>query len=849
MQEQKYSLKIYSLVIMLLAALTASAIPAKRQWRQMQLADGTAVEAMMVGDEHGHWLIDRDGRPMACHDDGIAYYLSDDEITARKTARQTRLNKSNSRRIARMTEARSKASAVSLAKSRKSFSQPEIISGQKKGLVILVNFNDRTFNAKYTRDVFDRRYNEVGYSELNCIGSVHDYFYDQSYGKFDLSFDVVGPVTVSKNYSYYGKNDSDDNDLFPATLVIEALKLADENVNFADYDWDGDGEVDQVFLLYAGTGESNSNVANEIWPHEWNLSEAKLYGDGTGALTLDGVKIDTYAMSCELCSSKPVTIDGIGTACHEFAHCLGYPDFYDIDYSGGQGMMYWDIMDSGSYNGPNDNGEIPSAFTSFERWWAGWIQLTELTEPCYITDMPAINDSPVAYAIYNDANRNEYYLLENRQAKRWDSYTACNNDGTGHGMLILHVDFDSSVWENNGPNDEVSHQRMTYFPADNSYGTKSTDGYVATFTQLKGDPFPGLSKKTSFTNTTAPAATLYNKNTDGTKYMNKPITDIAENDGLISFTFMGGLPRPIIEEAVVADSNGSVKVSWEAVTGAEAYTLMAVSKPVLDVKSAKLLTEDFTGFKASGDGSADISLDLNSYMSTTGWMGQRVYNSTGRAKIGSSKSTGYLITPAVTPTTGKLTVCLSSQVYNTDSPTMMMYLVSPNSRTQLTTSEGKFYLHPTTMSSEFTCDVFTFEYPEACSVMFMPEKRAYINKVAIYDGEFTAEEIDNESSVTQTVAADTIIVEGLKETSYLLTGMKDGIYDIVVKAQYGDTESDWSEKITVSIATSSGISTISATPASNNRIYNLNGQLIGKDAAALLPGIYIINGRKTVIKR
>ena len=41
-------------------------------------------------------------------------------------------------------------------------------------------------------------------------------------------------------------------------------------------------------------------------------------------------------------------------------------------------MMYWDLMDGGSYNGPNDMGEVPAPFTSFERWWAGWMELTEL---------------------------------------------------------------------------------------------------------------------------------------------------------------------------------------------------------------------------------------------------------------------------------------------------------------------------------------------------------------------------------------------------------------------------------------------------------------------------------------
>ena len=74
-----------------------------------------------------------------------------------------------------------------------------------------------------------------------------------------------------------------DDDMHPATMVIEALKLADSQVNYADYDWDGDGEVEQVYVVYAGQGEADGGAANTIWPHEWKLlSSANYYGDGTG---------------------------------------------------------------------------------------------------------------------------------------------------------------------------------------------------------------------------------------------------------------------------------------------------------------------------------------------------------------------------------------------------------------------------------------------------------------------------------------------------------------------------------------------------------------------------------------
>jgi len=381
------------------------------------------------------------------------------------------------------------------------------------------------------------------------VGSVHDYFYDQSYGQFDLTFDVVGPVTLSKEYGYYGENDNNGNDKRPATMVIETVKLADAlGVDFSKYDWDGDGEVDQVFLVYAGTGEADSNVEDEIWPHEYTLTDSKYFKDGDGPQTIDGVVIDTYAATCELADSR--TIDGIGTACHEFSHCLGLPDFYDPDYSGGQGTLYWDLLCQGGYNGPYENGEVPAPYTSYERIFAGWMKPTVLDSPQTIINMPALQDEPVAYKIINDAHPTEYYLLENRQAKKWDLYTGGYGDGNGHGMLILHVDYKKTAWMENAPNDDPKRQRMIYFPADNSYGTHETiDGLVywyAQFDEIAGDLFPGTKGNTSFTDDTQPAATLYNANTDGRKFMGKPITDITESaDGLISFNFMMEQPSAI----------------------------------------------------------------------------------------------------------------------------------------------------------------------------------------------------------------------------------------------------------------------------------------------------------------
>ncbi|MBR0525427.1 MAG: M6 family metalloprotease domain-containing protein [Prevotella sp.] len=505
--------KLFFTFALAVLALTASAVPAKPGlFRTLTLSDGTTVKAQLVGDEHGHYWLSADGRAYQ-QMDGMAYF-SEVSIETVKAKAQARRSQANARRAKRLEAPRRIGEVGNYI-------------GKKKGIIILVNFSNVAFQKDNNNALYQRIANEKNFSYGDFKGSMYDYFYAQSEGKFELTFDVVGPVTVSNIQSYYGSNDSSGNDKHPAEMVIEALKLADSQVNFADYDWDGDGKVDQVYVVYAGKGEADGGASTTIWPHEWELSSAAGYDDGSGAQTLDGVKIDTYACGGELNGSG--NIDGIGTMCHEFSHCLGYPDFYDTDYSGGQGMGYWDLMDGGSYNG---DGYQPAGYTSYERWMAGWKEPVELTTTTQVANMKALQDGGEAYIVYNNGNRNEYFLLENRQFTGWDASLP------GEGLLILHVDYNASAWAGNTPNDTPSHQRMTWIPADNEYQYTTYQGSkYYTIEGMANDPFP-YGSVNAFNKSTTPAAKFFNKNTDGTYYLDSSIEEITQNtDGTVSFNF------------------------------------------------------------------------------------------------------------------------------------------------------------------------------------------------------------------------------------------------------------------------------------------------------------------------
>ncbi len=499
---------------MLMMAMVTFAVPAKPGLtRMLTLSDGRTVSAVLVGDEHGHFWRGADGK---------SYHLIAGTDTYQEVDGQEIIQKAKQRR-AQANQRRMKRMAPQKIGSVGS------ITGDKKGLIILVNFKDKSFTA--SQNDFYKLANQVNYISGNYKGSMYDYFYAQSDGQFRLTFDVVGPYTVSQNCAYYGGNDSEGNDEHPAEMVIEALKLANGDVNYANYDWDGDGTVEQVYVVYAGKGEADGGAASTIWPHEYDLNSAKYFGDGDGRQRLDNVYINTYACGGEQNGSTGATA-GIGTMCHEFSHCLGYPDFYDTDYSGGQGMFQWDLMDSGSYNG---DGYQPAGYTSYERWVAGWKEPIELVNTQTVSNMKALQTTGSdAYIIYNKGNRNEYYLLENRQKTGWDTSLP------GKGLLILHVDYNATAWANNKPNDDPSHQRMTWVAADNQYQYTTYQGSkYYTEAGAKNDPFP-YGNKNSFGKNTTPAATLYNNNSDGTNYLDSSVENITQNsDGTISFLFRG----------------------------------------------------------------------------------------------------------------------------------------------------------------------------------------------------------------------------------------------------------------------------------------------------------------------
>lgn len=830
-----------------LTVSTVMAVPAKRGIKKtLTLKDGTRVEATLTGDEHVNYYKTADGRALQRRGE-VYQYVNLDSLVQLHSERLTARNKARAAR-------------------RRVGTAPEGgYKGQKKGLVILVQFSDVKFT--YDKATFNDYFNKVGFNQDGMHGSVHDYFLEQSYGQFDLEFDVVGPVTVAQKASYYGYDQETDvshNDRV-AAMVNTLCKQVDNEVDFSQYDWDNDGTVDQVYVIFAGYGAAQG-ADGTIWPHEWTVR-----GGGSQYTTKENVKIDTYGISCELLGdgvNYKGHLDGIGTSCHEFSHCLGLPDFYDTRKDGTNfGMNAWDLMDYGCYNG-NSNGHSPCGYTAYERWFAGWLTPTELNASCQIVDMPAIQDEPVAYVVYNDANANEYYLLANHQLKGFDVAAS------GHGMLVIHVDYDKTAWTYNTVNSVDGHERMTIIPADNSANASS----------LASDPFPGTRRKKELTNTSTPKATLYNENTDGTKFMNKPITDIDETAGLISFNFMGGvaLDAPVVLEPTNVTENSFV-ANWQPVTGASNYTV-SLTKTITgdDVETFAIFEEDFEKFVSSVLDPPDISSSLDEYTTLPGWTGNHLYTSKSKLRVGKNNYTGELLTPVFeAPVHDTLTVFIApisaarlkttSTQIRVYAPERGGYIYANIDSVPLASSEmaGLSYVLTVPWSyGSFQIGV----YPESTgSGVYMDYMAAFDGNVDFSDEESSAlpkkmpmfgrDAADNVLEVSQWEWYGIQSQSGAKprkaprvvtttytttDTSYEFKDLEPARYSYKVRANTENGVSPWSDEMEVSL-----IDAIMAVQADSSqkltgKVYMLDGRQL--DNGHLRRGIYIRDGKKFVVK-
>lgn len=486
-------------------AVTANAVPARRVWQTITQADGTTIEVMQLGDEFYHYTINREGKQVR-EIDGQFQVIGEAPTPAMAKARR--------------------AQGVARRQRKDVGTTPNLAP---KGVVILVNFSNKSMQSSHTQATFDELCNSLNCTVNSGYPSAGQYFADQSNGAYHPQFDVFGPVKLSRNVAYYGTDGSEEGDDQHATdAVVEGCRLADEqfSINWADYDSDNDGYVDFVYVIYAGKGQADGGTSETIWPHNWSVEAARQNGYCTYSATqckVGGKKLDNYAMSSEMSGNS---LGGIGTLCHEFGHVMGMPDFYDTQYGTNYNNSLtpndWDVMDGGAYNG---NGHCPPNYSPWEKEFFGWHKTINLgNEGQNVTLYANGTANYQAYQITTNGNyvgpttSGTRYYIENRQAQGWDAPL------TGHGMLIWKVNFNASKWSSNEPNNTANNP---YYTIVSAYGSKI--GWDGSTDNCKWNTFPGTKKKTSYTGISG-----------------KPLLNIAEANGIVTLTYIEE-PQVVIE--------------------------------------------------------------------------------------------------------------------------------------------------------------------------------------------------------------------------------------------------------------------------------------------------------------
>lgn len=549
--------KVYALTAAMAMFSSAAlfAVPAYRGLQDVKQQDGSVITIMKVGDEHHHLILGADGTLLTYGVSGIEYArisangriestgikaVNPDVRPVEHNKYTTVVGDDYPTLLAAISESKTPAKAKAMPGRFPDAKFPS--EGSPKVLVILAEYQDMKFNLPDPMSYYNGMLNENGFSQYDATGCAKEYFTLNSNGKFTPQFDVYGPVTLPNNMVYYGGN----NDLKSHEMVLHACQLLDSQIDFSQYDNDGDGYVDNVFIIYAGQGENAYGGADTVWPHAGELIDNMVFE------SFDRTIINRYACCNEWMQSRP---DGVGTFIHEFSHVMGLPDLYST--AGGRLSATpgsWDVLDYGPYN---NNCCTPPNYSAFERCAMGWLEPETLTGDATNLRLEEISTNQAAL-IPVSANGKEFFLIENRQQKEWDTYLP------GHGMLVWHIDYDDVVWAANGPNNDASHQRVDIIEAG---GTFALDNK----TIMASYPFPGTKGVTSLGFETNPKLCAW----DGTD-TGIVLHDIYETEeGVIRCAVNGGveiIATPEWNANTSWDKNG-FNIGWNEVADAEYYEL------------------------------------------------------------------------------------------------------------------------------------------------------------------------------------------------------------------------------------------------------------------------------------
>ena len=541
--------QFFSLFLILMAATAMWAAPALRGPFTVTQADGTLLTIEQFGDEYFHWTEIADGTLVIPTRQGYFVAVIDDkgELTASDVlAHEAQLRSNKEQQLVRQQatrralfhqqgqqRAQAERRAMSISISNKYLPH----AGSPRILTILAAYQDIDFIVNEPKLAFDQYLNgdeivDLGNSNTLQLCSVRKYFNTCSNGLFTPQFDVVGPVKLPQDMAYYGGKEAGGSDDKFYQLCKDAYQAAKDSVaDWSLYDFDKDGNVELVCIIFAGYGQNQGGENNTIWA---KASRQNIAIDNNMRISFFNCCSELFNPAKTATYDYSQYINGTGTFIHEMSHCMGLPDLYQTtgDYANNQGMESWSIMDYGLYN---RNGFAPAPYNAWEREVMGWSLMEPISAPTQVNLLKPWEDGGTAYKIVNSSDGNEYIVMENIQKQGLNKYAK------GHGLLVYHVAYPySEINMTDHPNNTVSHPAVAVVPASGVLINTGLAGSNKKYTRAEwtasvaSSPFPGDSAVTELT--------LQQELSNYVFYSGDPLGvelhNITESEGCVSFDFV-----------------------------------------------------------------------------------------------------------------------------------------------------------------------------------------------------------------------------------------------------------------------------------------------------------------------
>lgn len=531
----------------LLGVAGAHAVPACPSPVEVVQPDGSVVTVTLKGDEHFNWAVSDDGYTLLRDDSGYLVYAESRAGRLEPSALHYRDgNSSEASFLGIKPGLNFSASQIREASSPRKLSDAGFNTqidgtfpskGERKLLMLLLNYKDTS--PRFAKEDFDMYMNGEKYAG---IGSFRDYYLENSYGQLDITTTVTRWITLPYEKSHYGADGA-------LAMIADALHIIDGEIDFTEFDNDGDGILDGLAVIHQGAGQEATGSSSDIWSHS-----STIYG-----MEFDGIQVRRYTIQPELLGKDLTKMSTIGVMCHEFGHNLGAPDFYDTDYSlsGGEfpGTGVWDLMGSGAWNG--EYGNRPAGINMWQKIQLGWVSPLTLGESVGVKGMKGATFVPEAYR-FDCTLPGEYFVIENR---RREGEFDCALPGEG--LLVYHIN--ESLVDGNLVSNTINNSfpQAVYTVCAGAMCDPDTDSY--TYGTVSSDiaPFPGSASVTAFNDRTLPST----RSVSG-RYTYKGLDNIVENiDGTVDFDFLSDEEPASPRNLTATSRRGIVSLSWDAPEG------------------------------------------------------------------------------------------------------------------------------------------------------------------------------------------------------------------------------------------------------------------------------------------